>query len=131
MKFFNHKLAAVGSFFSIGAINLVFSQPAMSAISCEAGTINRYPNGSLLHCILARDTKVTINNNRTGRSIFPCKAQTYIMFAEDSQFERCTLSEDIKIRKSNSVRNCPKDYIVSVSTLDDGKDLNIECRRYL
>ena len=130
MKFFNCKLATIASFFSISAINLIFPAPAMSAISCEAGTIYPHANGSLAFCMLARDTKVRISNNRTGTSIFPCKAQTYISFAENSQFERCTLSEDIKIRKSNSVRTCPKDYIVSVSILDDGKELSVRCDRY-
>ncbi len=130
MNFFYHKLAAVASFLSISAINLVFPAPALSAISCESGTINRHANGSLQYCLLAFDTKITISNNRVGTSIFPCKAKTYIMFAANSQFQHCTLSEDIKIRESNSVRTCPKDYIVSVSTLDDGKDLSVECRRY-
>jgi hypothetical protein len=130
MKFLNYKLAAVSSFLSISAINLVVSQPALSAISCEAGTIIRHPNGSLQYCLLAFDTKITISNNRVGTSIFPCKTKTYISFEENSQFESCTLSEDIKIRESNYVRTCPKDYIVSVSTLNDGKDLDIKCRRY-
>lgn len=130
MKFFNHKLAAVSSFMSISAINIFFSQPALSAISCEAGTINRHANGSLSFCVLARDTKITISNYRTGRSIFPCKAKSYVMFAEKSEFQRCRLSEQIKIREGNSVTTCPKDYIVSVSTSNDGKDLSIRCNRY-
>ncbi|WP_414620087.1 hypothetical protein [Calothrix sp. CCY 0018] len=130
MIFFNHKLAAVSSFVSISAINIFFPQPALSAISCEASTINRHANGSLQYCVLARDTKITISNYRTGRSTFPCKAQKYIMFAEKSEFQTCTLSEDIKIIENNSVRTCPKDYIVSVSTSNDGKDLSIRCSRY-
>lgn len=130
MKFFNHKLAAVSSFVSISAINIFFSQPVLSAVSCEAGTINRHTNGSLRYCILARDTKITMSNYRTGRSIFPCKAKSYVMFAEKSDFQTCTLSEDIKIREGNSVRTCPKDYIVSVSTSNDGKDLSIDCKHY-
>ncbi len=130
MIFFNHKFAAVSSFVSISAINIFLSQPALSAISCEAGTINRHANGSLYSCVLARDTKITISNYRTGRSIFPCKAQKYIRFAEKSEFQTCTLSEDIKIIENNSVRTCPKDYIVSVSTSSEGKNLSVGCQRY-
>ncbi|MEM6751407.1 MAG: hypothetical protein AAF630_00230 [Cyanobacteria bacterium P01_C01_bin.38] len=130
MNFLYHKLAAVSSFISISAINIFLSQPALSAVSCEARTISRYPNGSLYYCVLARDTKVRMGNNRVGTSIFPCKAKKYIMFAEKAEFKECTLSEDIKIIENNSVRTCPKDYIVSVSTLNDGKDLSIGCRRY-
>ena len=130
MIFFNHKLAAVSYFVSISAINIFFSQPALSAISCEAGTISRYANGSLQSCVLARNTKVRISNNRVGTSIFPCKAENYISFAEKSQFKSCKLSEDIKIRKGNSVETCKTDYTVSVSIVNDGKDLSITCRRY-
>ncbi len=130
MKFFNHKLAAISYFISISAINIFFPQPALSAISCEAGTIYRHANGSLYYCILARDTKITMSNYRTGRSIFPCKAKRYIMFAEKSEFQECMLSEDIKIRENNYVRTCPKDYIVSVSTSNEGKKLSISCRGY-
>ncbi len=128
MKFFNHKLAAVASLFSISAISILIPQPVLAAIYCEAGTINRHPNGSLAFCMLARDTKVRIGNNRVGTSIFPCKAKNYISFAEKAQFESCKLSEDIKIRENNSVRTCPKDYIVSVSILNDGKNLSVKCR---
>lgn len=129
MKFFNHKLAKVASFFSISAMSLVFSQPALSAVSCEAGTISHYPNGSLASCVLARETKVTISNNRVGTSIFPCKAKNYISFAEKSQFQSCKVSEDIKIRKANSVQTCPEDYIVSVLTFSDGNNLSIRCNK--
>jgi hypothetical protein len=127
MKFFHRKLVAVASFLGISTINLIFSGAAISAVSCEAGTISRHPNGSLQYCLLAFNTKITISNNRVGTSIFPCKAKTYISFAQNSQFERCTLSEDIKIRENNFVRTCPKDYIVSVSILNDSKELSIEC----
>ncbi len=129
MNFFYYKLAAAASFFSVSAINMFFSQPVLAAISCESGTISRYANGSLRYCLLARDTKVRIGNNRVGTSIFPCKAKTYISFAEKSEFQRCTLSEDIRIIENNSVRTCPKDDIVSVSILNDGKDLSVDCRR--
>ena len=84
MKLLNIKLAAVVSFFRISTINLVFSQPAISAVSCEAGTINRHKNGSLTSCILAKNTKVRISNNRIGNSIFPCQAKKYISFSQKS-----------------------------------------------
>lgn len=125
MIFFNSKLIGVVSFSAFSAINLIFSQPAVSAISCEPGTINRYSNGSLENCLLARDMKI-----RIGGAIFPCKAKKYISFTEKSQFQSCTLSQDIKIRKGNAVQSCKTDYIVSVSTPDEAKNLSIECRRY-
>ncbi|MEA5598527.1 hypothetical protein [Rivularia sp. UHCC 0363] len=129
MKYFNCKLTTVASFLSVSAINLVFSQPAISAVSCESGTIVRHSNGSLAYCVLARDTKVSISNPQIGTSIFPCKAKKYITFAQKSQFEECTLSEDIKIIQNNSVQTCPEDFIVSVSTSSDGKNLSIGCRK--
>ena len=127
MKFFNRKFALIASFCSIPMINLFFYQPAIAAISCEAGTIYRHANGSLSFCLLARNTKVTIRNNRIGTSIFPCKAKNYISFAENSQFQSCILSKKIKIREKNSVRTCLKDYKVSVSTSSDNKRLFIQC----
>ncbi|BAY86511.1 hypothetical protein NIES267_60200 [Calothrix parasitica NIES-267] len=129
MQFLNHKLIGVASFFTFSVINVIFSQSAVSAVSCEAGTINRYSNGSLKYCILARDTKVRIGNNQSGTSIFPCKVGNYINFTEKSQFQRCKLSEEIKIKTGNSVTICPTDYNVSVSTLDDGK-MSVECSNY-
>lgn len=129
MKFLNHKLIGVACFSAFSAINLVFSQPAVSAVSCESGTIKRYSNGSLKDCILAKDTKVRIGNNQLGTSIFPCKAKEYINFTEKSQFEECKLSEEIKIKTGNSVTSCLTDYKVSVSTSDEGK-ISVECSRY-
>ena len=129
MKFLNHKLIGVAYFSAFSAISLAFSQPAVGAVSCEAGTINRYSNGSLDSCILARDTKIRIGNNQSGTSIFPCKAKEYINFTEKSQFEDCKLSEEIKIKTGNSVTSCLIDYKVSVSTSDDGK-ISIDCSRY-
>ncbi|MBE9212234.1 hypothetical protein IQ247_05835 [Plectonema cf. radiosum LEGE 06105] len=130
MKYFNRKLTKVASFLSFSALNLVFSQPAISAVSCEAGTISRHSNGSLAYCVLARDTKVTVSNSQIGTSIFPCKAKNYIIFAEKSEFQRCTLSEDIKIININSVQTCAEDFIVSISTSSDNKNLSINCERY-
>lgn len=130
MIFLNHKLAKIACFLSISGINLIFAQPGISAVSCEAGTISRYPNGSLKSCVLASDTKVTMTNSGIGRLIFPCKAKNQIIFTEKSQFQRCKLSRDIKIKKNNSVRTCPKDYIVTVNTSNDGKNLSIKCQRY-
>ena len=129
MKFFNYKLIGVACFSTFSITNLIFSQPAVSAVSCEAGTIGRHANGSLRFCVLARDTKVRIGSNQLGTSIFPCKAKEYINFTEKSQFERCKLSEKIKIKTSNSVTSCLIDYKVSVSTSDDGK-ISIDCSRY-
>ncbi|MBF2017545.1 MAG: hypothetical protein IGS23_20535 [Rivularia sp. T60_A2020_040] len=130
MKYFNRKLIKFASFLSVSAINLVFSQPAISAVSCEAGTISRHSNGSLAYCVLARDTKVTVSNPQIGTSIFPCKAKNYITFAEKSEFQKCTLSQELKIIKTNSVQTCPKDFIVSISTSSDGKNISIGCERY-
>jgi len=132
MNFLNHKVIGVASFSAVSTINvilnLIFSQPAISAVSCEPGNISRYGNGSLKSCVLARDTKARIGSNQAGISIFPCKAKKYITFTEKSQFQSCTLAEGIKIRRGNSVTSCLTDYIVSVSTSSDGK-LSIECSR--
>lgn len=130
MKYFNRKLTKVAYFLSFSALNLVFSQPAISAVSCEAGTITSHSNGSLAYCVLARDTKVTVSNPQLGTSIFPCKAKNYIKFAENSQFQRCTLSQEIKIIKTNSIQTCPEDFIVSISTSSDGKNISIRCDRH-
>ncbi|WP_044291310.1 hypothetical protein [Rivularia sp. PCC 7116] len=129
MKFFNCKLFTVASFLGVSTINLFFSQPALSAVSCERGTIVRHRNGSLASCILSRDTRVKISNNRVGSFTFACKAKNVIEFAQKSQFESCKLAEDIRIRKGNSVETCKKDKIVSVSTSGDSKNLSIYCRR--
>mgnify|MGYP001790735672 CR=1 FL=1 len=129
MNFLNSKLIGVVCFSTFSAINLIFSQPAVSAVSCEAGTILRHSNGSLKDCVLARDTKVRIGSNQLGTSIFPCKAGNNIIFTEKSQFQRCRLSEEIKIKTGNSVASCPTDNYVSVSTSDDGK-ISIECSNY-
>lgn len=130
MNFLNHKLAKIACFLSISAINLIFAQPGISAVSCEPGTISRYPNGSLKSCVLASDTKITMTNSGIGRLIFPCKAKNKIVFTEKSQFKSCKLSKDIKMKKGNSVRTCPKDYRVTVDTSNDGKNLSIQCQRY-
>ena len=130
MIFFDIKLAGVVSFFSIAAINLVFPKPAFSAISCETGTISRYSNGNLAFCVLARDTRVTVSNAGIGRISFPCKAKNYIVFTEKSQFKRCKIYRDIKIRQGNSTQSCSKDSIVLVSPSSDGKNLSIRCKRY-
>ncbi|MEM7714768.1 MAG: hypothetical protein AAF349_14530 [Cyanobacteria bacterium P01_A01_bin.68] len=45
MKFLNHKFIGVAAFSTFSAINFIFSQPAVAAVSCEAGIINRYSNG--------------------------------------------------------------------------------------
>jgi len=124
MNLLNRKLVAASYFLSIFAINLFFPQPAISAVSCKTGTISRDSNGSLDYCLLARDMKI-----RIGGAIFPCKAKKYISFAKKSQFESCTLSQDIKIRKGNSIQSCKTDYIVLVSTQDDGKNISISCKR--
>ncbi|MEO0842363.1 MAG: hypothetical protein AAF063_26140 [Cyanobacteria bacterium J06643_5] len=126
MKFFSHKLIGAACFSTVSMTNLIFSQPAVSAVSCEAGTIIRHANGSLRFCVLTRDTKVRIGSNQLGTSIFPCKAKEYINFTEKSQFERCKLSEKIKIKAGNSVRTCAKDNTVLVSTPENGK-ISIEC----
>ncbi|MEO1374074.1 MAG: hypothetical protein AAFW70_07110 [Cyanobacteria bacterium J06635_10] len=130
MKLFNSKLATVAYFFGISAINFIFVQPAISAVSCEPRTISRYSNGSLASCILARDTRVTVSNSQIGILRFPCKAKKYIMFAENSQFQGCKLSEDITIRKTNSMDICPKDYTVLLSTVSEDQNLSIECMPY-
>ncbi|MGD1910536.1 MAG: hypothetical protein ACFB2X_06685 [Rivularia sp. (in: cyanobacteria)] len=103
MKLFNSKLANAAYFFSISAINFIFVQPAISAVSCEPGTINRYPNTSLASCLLARDTIVKISNPQIGKLSFPCKAKEQIVFAQKSQFQSCKLSENIKIRNTTPI----------------------------
>ncbi|MDY6900833.1 MAG: hypothetical protein SWZ49_22545 [Cyanobacteriota bacterium] len=122
MIFFNYKLVAVSSFFAVCTINILFSKPALSSVSCKAGTISRYSNGSLNSCLLARDIEI-----RIGGAIFPCKAKKYISFTEKSRFKSCTLSQDIKIRKGNSVQSCKRNYIVSVSTPEETKNLSASC----
>ena len=129
MKFLNHKLIGVAYFSAFSAVSLAFSQPAVGAVSCEAGTIFRHSNGSLKDCVLARDTKVRIGSNQLGTSIFPCKAGNDISFTEKSQFQRCRLSEEIKIKTGNSVASCPTDNYVSFSTSNDTK-ISIGCSNY-
>ncbi|MEO1428957.1 MAG: hypothetical protein AAFV71_07815 [Cyanobacteria bacterium J06633_8] len=130
MKFLSCKLFTVASFFGVFTINLFFSQPALSAVSCERGTIRHFKNGSLASCILSRDTRVNISNNRVGTFTFPCQAKNFIEFGQKSQFKSCKLAKDIRIRKGNSVETCKKDKIVSVSTSGDGKKLSISCPSY-
>ncbi|MBD6616507.1 hypothetical protein FNW02_11820 [Komarekiella sp. 'clone 1'] len=128
MKSSLHSLVLLSSL-ALFTINFTVSQPANAAIVCEPGIINRYSNGSLANCLLGQNVTVQFSSSHSGISNFPCKANSYISFDEKGQFKSCTISEESKIRKSNSVETCLAEFQVEVSVSNDGNQ-SISCWHY-
>ncbi|MEH2351600.1 MAG: hypothetical protein V7K55_27090 [Nostoc sp.] len=110
-------------------INFAFPLPAKAAIECEAGNMIYYPNGSLLTCILDRNTNVQVFSSLSETSNIPCRGKNYISFDEKGQFQSCQIADDIQIRTANSVEICPAEYRIYVSTSDKGNK-SFTCRQY-
>ncbi|HLO89354.1 MAG TPA: hypothetical protein VK203_30700 [Nostocaceae cyanobacterium] len=108
--------------------NFVLSLPASASITCEPGTINKYSNGSLAGCILAQDTTLQRYHPRSGTFTFSCKAQEYINFDPQGQFQSCRLVQEMEIRQGNAIEKCLAEYRVDVSENDNG--LSVRCNRY-
>ncbi|MGM3305884.1 hypothetical protein ACSQ6I_07865 [Anabaena sp. WFMT] len=120
-------LVFVTSLIAIPAINVVMHQSASASIVCEPGTVSNYSNGSLASCILGQDTTLQISTNMGGLLTFPCKAKNYISFDYKGQFANCRLSEEIQIKKGDSVQICLQDYLVQVSSSTDS-GISITCQ---
>ncbi|MEH2265363.1 hypothetical protein [Nostoc sp.] len=110
-------------------INFAFPLPAKAAIECEAGNMIYYPNGSLLTCILDRNTNVQVFSSLSEISNIPCRGKNYISFDEKGQFQSCQIADDIQIKTVNSVEICPAEYRIYVSTSDKGNK-SFTCRQY-
>ena len=115
MKFSSKVLAVLTSTFGLFSINFAVSLPAQASITCEGGTISNYSNGSLRTCILGQETNVQVSSPSSGLSNFYCQAQKFISFDEKAQFTGCQLSQEIQLRKGNSIETCPAEYKVNVS----------------
>ncbi|AFZ58139.1 hypothetical protein H6G54_15545 [Anabaena cylindrica FACHB-243] len=124
---YSQALVFVTSLIAIPAINLVIHPSASASIVCEPGTVSNYSNGSLASCILGQDTTLQISTNMGGLLNLPCKAKNYISFDDKGQFTSCRLSEEIQIRKGDSVQICLQDYLVQVSS-SKGSGISITCR---
>lgn len=127
MKSFSSGLAFFSSVCSFLTLNFAISLPAQASISCLPATISKYPNGSLASCVLAHNTNVQVASPYTGTANFPCKAQNYILFNEQGQFQTCWLAVDIKIKQGNSTETCPADYQIKVAIASNG-NLAIYCQ---
>ncbi|WP_138506732.1 hypothetical protein [Nostoc sp. PA-18-2419] len=127
MKFSSKVLAILTSTFGLFSINFAVSLPAQASVTCEGGTISNYQNGSLATCILGQETNVQVSSPSSGLSDFYCQAQQYISFDEKAQFQSCQLSQEIQLRKGNSIETCPAGYKVDVSTTPNGIQ-SISCR---
>ncbi|MTJ51992.1 hypothetical protein FJR38_04565 [Anabaena sp. UHCC 0253] len=119
-------LALVNSSIGILALNFALPQSASAAIVCEPGTINNYSNGSLASCILGQDTTLQVST-KAQLLTFPCQTKNYISFDANGQFTSCRLSEEIQIRRGNSLQQCPKDYWVKVSQSVNG-NISVTCQ---
>ncbi|MBW4642012.1 MAG: hypothetical protein KME23_03160 [Goleter apudmare HA4340-LM2] len=128
MKSLSSGLASLTSAFGLLTLNFAIALPAQASIVCQAGTMNKYQNGSLASCVLAQDTNVQVSSLYAGTYSFPCKAKNFILFDDQGQFKSCWLAVDIKIKKGNSIETCPAEYNVDVAIANDGS-LSIFCRR--
>lgn len=126
MKFSSKVLAVLTSTFGLFSINFAVSLPAQASVTCEGGTINNYSNGSLATCILGQETNVQVSSPSSGLSNFYCQAQKFISFDEKAQFTGCQLSQEIQLRKGNSIETCPAEYKVNVSIETNGTQ-SISC----
>lgn len=108
------------SAFSFIAVNTM-PQAAKAAVSCEAGTADNYPNGSLESCRLSIEANIGLSNN-----YFPCKASNRISFDEKGQFNSCTLAREIQLRSGNELTTCPADAQVYVEIQESGNQ-SIRC----
>ncbi|MBD2247335.1 hypothetical protein H6G26_28245 [Nostoc sp. FACHB-888] len=120
MKFPSKVLVVLTSTFGLFSINFAVSLPAQASVTCEGGTISNYSNGSLASCILGQDTTVQVSSPSSGSSNFYCQAQKFISFNEKAQFTGCQLSQEIQLRKGNSIETCPAEYEVNVSVESNG-----------
>ena len=62
MKLSRKCLTATVSATGLFCLSLAFSQPARGSISCEAGTENKFANGSLANCVLRTDTNTGLSD---------------------------------------------------------------------
>ena len=129
MKLFSQVLAVLSSSLGLFAINFLVSPSAHASIVCGSGTISNYQNGSLASCILDQNTTVQVSHPTTGTANFYCQAKRIISFDDQGQFQTCYLSQEIQIRKNNSIDVCPKDYRVSVLVSTNGIQ-SISCSPY-
>lgn len=120
MKFSSKVLAVLTSTFGLFSINFAISLPAQASVTCEPGRISKYQNGSLASCILGQDTTVQVYSPSSGSSNFYCQAQQFISFDDKAQFTSCQLSQEIQLRKGNSIETCPAKYKVYVSVSTNG-----------
>lgn len=96
-------------------------QAAKAAVSCEAGTASNYSNGSLQSCVLNFNASIGLSNN-----YFSCSQHRYIYFDQKGQFESCTLSQELRLRKGNELTTCPASARVNVEISDSGNQ-EINC----
>ncbi len=129
MKFFSQALAVLSSSLGLFCINFLVPSSAHASIVCGSGTISNYQNGSLASCILDQNTTVQVYHPSTGTASFYCQAKKIISFDDKGQFQTCYLSQEIVIKKDNSVEVCPKEYRVSMSILINGIQ-SISCSPY-
>ena len=127
IKRFCQNFLLLTSAFGLVTINFGISLTAQAAISCESGTVNYYPNGSLATCLLTQNVNVEVSSSFWGTSNFPCKAKNYISFDQKGQFYSCQLSKEIQIKSGNVVDTCAAEYQVQVTVLDTGV-LAITCQ---
>lgn len=120
MRFSSKVLAVLTSTFGLFSINFAVPLPAIASVVCESGTISSYQNGSLASCILGQDMTVQVYNPRSGSFNFYCQAQKFISFDDKAQFQSCQLSQEIHLRKGNSIEICPAEYKVYSSVSTDG-----------
>jgi hypothetical protein len=125
----SQSLAFLTSSIGLLSINFAVAQPAKASILCEPGTVTNHSNGSLASCSLGQDMTVQIYSSKSGANNFPCKAQGYIRFDNKSQFQSCKLSQEIQIRRGNSIEICPTEYKVNVSFSEDGTQ-SFNCQPY-
>ncbi len=120
MKSSSKVLAVLTSSLGLFSVNFAVSLPAQASVVCEPGTISNYQNGSLATCILGQDMNMQLYSPSSGSSNFECQAKKSISFDDKAQFKSCQLSQEIKLRKGNSIETCPAEYKVYVSVSTNG-----------
>lgn len=129
MKFSSKTVAILTSSLGLFSINFAVIPPAKASVVCESGTVSNYQNGSLATCILSQDMILQVYSPNLGTFIFYCQAQNSIAFDDKAQFQSCQLSQEIQLRKGNSIETCPAGYRVYLSSSDNGIQ-SISCSPY-
>jgi flagellar basal body rod protein FlgG len=109
------------------AINLAVPESASASIVCKSGTVNNHSNGSLSSCVLDTDMSIQINASGAGTFDVLCQENGWISFGEQGQFKSCQLTEEIEIRRGNSLQVCPAKSRVSVQ--ENNGSLSVNCSR--